>query len=361
MKADAVENVLDAFPYPWHVSAARELHVVLTQLYPSGKAAQFMAQKAALDAGMLNADQAPYVVWKELLDLAATGRKTRALVTLARDQHADNARAPFLAALLNNENPIRDAEPRGELGAPAFLSHDDSITEREALLFRDDLTLPIGRVPWLIRALEQVLAASSAVCRLEVSRNIHAQTGTAFRIGPNLLLTNWHVLTFSDEPASAVTAEFGYEDDGKGGGLASTAIECDAASIVGEKANDWAVVRAKGSLPATATTLNVAEAAEPIVNESAFVIQHPGGSRKRIAYVRNQVTAVTDAVVQYLSDTQTGSSGSPVLNDAGRLIAIHHAGGRPQELAGRMPLAKNEGIRLSAVVKGFEALGVKLQ
>jgi V8-like Glu-specific endopeptidase len=104
--------------------------------------------------------------------------------------------------------------------------------------------------------------------------------------------------------------------------------------------------------------LKLSEAVTPTRQAPAFVIQHPGGDRKRVAYVRNQVTDLDDRVVHYLSDTQSGSSGSPVLNDGGRLIALHHAGGTPQEVAGKPPLKKNEGIRIERVIAGLKAAGI---
>ena len=59
-----------------------------------------------------------------------------------------------------------------------------------------------------------------------------------------------------------------------------------------------------------------------MLGEAAFVIQHPLGGRKRVATVRNQVSFVDDRVVRCLSDTQVGSSGSPVPNADGQLIAL---------------------------------------
>ena len=92
----------------------------------------------------------------------------------------------------------------------------------------------------------------------------------------------------------------------------------------------------------------------------AFIVQHPAGDRKRVAFVRNQITWVDDRVVQYLSDTQTGSSGAPVFDRDGRLIALHRAGGRPQEVAGKQPLRKNEGVRIDRVVAGLKTRGIEI-
>jgi V8-like Glu-specific endopeptidase len=76
--------------------------------------------------------------------------------------------------------------------------------------------------------------------------------------------------------------------------------------------------------------------------------------------IRNQVSFFDDRVVHYLTDTQVGSSGSPVFNEQGRLIALHHAGGRPQEVLGKPPLRKNEGIRISRIVESLRAQNVQV-
>ncbi len=72
-----------------------------------------------------------------------------------------------------------------------------------------------------------------------------------FRIGKDLLLTNWHVLhrKSDDKRASAVVAEFGYEDDGLGGSRTAKPVKCDPATIVTDKADDWAVSVYPSPLP----------------------------------------------------------------------------------------------------------------
>ena len=99
--------------------------------------------------------------------------------------------------------------------------------------------------------------------------------------------------------------------------------------------------------------LKLSEAVLPVPNAPVYIIQHPGGDRKRIGFVRNQVTDFDARVVHYLTDTQTGSSGAPVFDAAGKLVALHHAGGRPQEVVGKPPVKKHEGIRISCVLAGL--------
>jgi V8-like Glu-specific endopeptidase len=155
--------------------------------------------------------------------------------------------------------------------------------------------------------------------------------------------------------ATAVTAQFGYEDDGAGHPLSGEMVLCNVATIVDDQAYDWGVIRAAQPLKAGWPIVKLSEAGQPVVNDPAFIIQHPGADSKRLGFVRNQVSSFDDRVVQYLTDTQQGSSGSPVFDSQGRLIALHHAGGRPQEFLGRAPVKKNEGIRISRVVEGLAA------
>lgn len=352
--------LLDAFPYPWALREAQMLHIALCELYPSSKAAMFVAERAGHQPWNFNLDQPAYLLWRDILGAGATARSNRVLVQVARDEKPTSPRAPFFEAMLASRDCAVDAEPRGPDGAPSFIVSTDQVTEPEALLFHDDLSLEVGRVPALIDTLRMLLTISPAVCLLRVRGPAGEQTGTGFRIADDLLLTNWHVARVLGQPATAITAEFGFEDDGRGGGLASQTFPCDPAHVAGDQSDDWAVVRVSAALPPTVPVLPLSSAAAPSLQAQAFILQHPGGQRKRLAFVRNQVTGVDARIVHYLSDTQQGSSGSPVLDAQGRLIALHHAGGRPQEVAGRPPLRKNEGIRIERVQAGALAAGLAL-
>lgn len=72
------------------------------------------------------------------------------------------------------------------------------------------------------------------------------------------------------------------------------------------------------------------------------VIQHPQGRKKEIVVQQNELTDVHTNVIHYFSDTDYGSSGSPVFNNTWDLMALHHAR-KPSESA-------NEGIRIDRIV-----------
>jgi V8-like Glu-specific endopeptidase len=67
------------------------------------------------------------------------------------------------------------------------------------------------------------------------------------------------------------------------------------------------------------------------------------------------VVDVTEDVVQYRTDTEGGSSGSPVFDEQWRVIALHHKwGSRP--LNGKVEYY-NQGRRIERVVAGLSEEG----
>jgi len=348
--------LFDDLSFPFADPVAQELHVTLSRLFPTPREALSVAEQATLDTGRLYAEQAVVYLWHDILKLAGQVGKTRQLVAKAAkvigEEHP--RRAFFDDLLADRPTPVSN-EPRRDDGTPVFLSGDDQVTRPEALLFHDDLTLETGRVPALIATLQELLARAPSVCMLHVNLPRTTTQGTGFRIADDLLLTNWHVLhdVRTGEPATKVVAEFDFEEDTDGSFVKSTAIPCEVDSVVTNQADDWAVIKPSEPLVDAWPIIRLADAMDPVKTASAYIVQHPNGKRKRVGFVRNQISSFDSRLLKYLTDTEPGSSGSPIFNADGALIGLHHAGGTPQEVVGRPPLIKNEGIRILRIVEGL--------
>ncbi|MER2266120.1 trypsin-like peptidase domain-containing protein [Methylobacterium oxalidis] len=345
--------IVDAFPYPFDKPMAQELVRVMAGLYRTEREAFAATQPFGIDPLDVTPNLAPLNLWWELLRKLAIMGTVRQAVAAARDQFPNNPRASFLSALLADTTAPLDAAPVDTKG-PGF---DDRVSQPEALLFFDDLTMPAGKVPNLIETLRRMTANAPAVCLLRVQNEIGSFFGTGFRIGKSLVLTNHHVLFPRGKVAADVHADFGFDVDVQGAALPVTSLPGTAETIEGEKKDDWAVVEVNG-MPDDWPVLDLVNAPVPKPGDLAYILQHPNAQQKRLGFVRNMISEVDDGVVRYLTDTEPGSSGAPVFDEQGRLIALHHAGGRPVEVAGKPPVAKNEGIRISRVLERLKATGV---
>ena len=190
-----------------------------------------------------------------------------------------------------------------------------------------------------VKYLEAGGAAARSVGRVIMrdARNRSLGFGTGFLVAPGLLLTNNHVLT-SFDVAGASQVEFNYQR-GQDGRLERSAIfnldkhrffvtspakELDFTLVaVAEKSADGRSLDSFGYLP-----LNAIED-EVLAGECVTIIQHPKGDPKQVALRKNEVVKLPEAhdrFLHYQTDTNPGSSGSPVFNDGWEVVALHHSG-----------------------------------
>jgi endonuclease G len=346
-------SILDEFPFPFHKPLGQELVRVMASLYRNKDEALPLAQPFGADPLKIADGLSPIDLWRELIRQLEKNGAVRETVKAAHDQFPKNPRAPFLNALLDDKPAPVSAEPVSDKG-PGF---DDTVSKPEALLFFDDLTMPTGQVPNLIATLTKMIAIAPAVCLLRAENAFGSFFGTGFRIGDRLVLSNHHVLFPKGYVATKVQADFGFEVDGKGASLPVASLAALVDTIKGEEADDWAVIEIP-EMKRDWPILALDAAPTPRVGDPAYILQHPGGQQKRLGYVRNTISDVNDRVVKYLTDTEPGSSGSPVFDTDARLIAVHHAGGRAVEVAGKPPVAKNEGIRISRILERLKSNGM---
>lgn len=178
---------------------------------------------------------------------------------------------------------------------------------------------------------------SNAVCRIVTSTSL----GTGFLIGRSFLMTNNHVLSNKGEAEGSI-AEFGYED---GEDITRIAIEPNRFFIT-DKNLDFTIVACDGRNISDIEPIQLLRNPSTVTrNERVNIIQHPKGLPKKVAIHDNKVIRIKDKVVHYHTDTEPGSSGSPVFNNKWDLVALHHAG---WSIGGGR--STNEGVRISAIV-----------
>ena len=196
--------------------------------------------------------------------------------------------------------------------------------------------------------MEKALNAARHVARIRCP----AGTATGFLVRKDLLLTNHHVLENKQDCAGA-RIQFNYRSCADGSMAPIDEYACDADGFFNTDAElDYTIVKLKpknsqhaGAIWGT-FTLNPAQ---PLVGQRINIIQHPRGRSMEIAFRDNQIKAVSDHFIQYITDTDYGSSGSPVLDDWFDLIALHSQRVKDPKRAGQWTC--NQGTRMSAIIR----------
>jgi N-acetylmuramoyl-L-alanine amidase len=226
--------------------------------------------------------------------------------------------------------------------------------------------------------LEALARARRSVCRIIVPAgqidflgrpSVNGWKGTGFLVGDNLLLTNHHVLN-SIEVARVAEAEFGFEvspDDLLQGRMEGPAqgkrFKLDPQRIfVTSPATadglDYTFVWIEDTAARENGHIQMVRASFTARRfDPAYIIHHPQGRLKEVSLDDTEVLRIRSTVIHYASDTDFGSSGAPVFDRNGRLIALHHARNddQPEQLEdGRITHVLNEGIKISAIAIDLE-------
>ena len=201
-----------------------------------------------------------------------------------------------------------------------------------------------------------------AVAYVEVNDVRSSEAGSGFLISPRLFLTNWHVIRDANA-ARGTLVTFDRESDefGRPRPTTSFLLDPDAFALFSEQEDlDYALVAIGERNNGTATLPELGYC--PLSNSgdrhrvgmNVNIIQHPGGWPKMITIRNNLLTHRTGRSLLYETDTQQGSSGSPVFNDDWDVIALHHWGGpfleKTDEAGNPISANVNEGVRISAIV-----------
>lgn len=188
--------------------------------------------------------------------------------------------------------------------------------------------------------LELGVQRAQAVCRIVTETTY----GSGFLIATrDYVMTNNHVISTKSQAAASI-AEFDYDEDDE---LYTVRFDPDRLFITDRELDFTIIACESAGLPQSITPLPfLRDPATVTRNERVNIIQHPSGRSKELAIHDNKVSYVYDRVLRYTTDTEPGSSGSPVFNNQWDLVAIHHAGWE-DNLGG----ATNEGVRMGAIAE----------
>lgn len=288
------------------------------------------------------------ILWMSVFDTAHRFRKIDPLIATLRGRDPDLA------------DRIDDL-----LSPSPTLALKSASSEVEWRVGAKELILDPGRRTLLdIGFLHLGIDAAAAVCKLRVQfPGKDKGWGTGFLIQPDLLLTARHVL-FDERNKNTRTdfvfADFFYETT-HANARARLTVDGVLESCKHSETHDVALVRLAQAIDGV-TPLKLNAAATPKKNDPAFIVQHPGGLHKQIGVYRNEIKLVDDEVLQYLTDTEGGSSGAPVFNQDWEVIAIHNqwidtievnSASNRKELVSR-----NQGVRIKHAVSWLEEIGV---
>jgi hypothetical protein len=243
------------------------------------------------------------------------------------------------------DTPEQDPTPRLEdrdWGGPR---RPEEVEELEAIIGRQSTFLPVS---FLETGAEKARAVARVVrpsCR-----------GTGFLTSGDLLITAHHVIPDVDAAREA-KVEFGYEQLSQGGETTPRPYLLDPKAFFATSRatghEDWTAVRVKGRPSRSWGSLKLRDVSVS-KEDRVSIIQHPEGRPKQIALFHNVVAFADGQVVQYLTDTMRGSSGSPVFNDRWEVVAVHRKGGWTVEPRSRRRFFRNEGVPIGRVIKGIE-------
>jgi endonuclease G len=215
-----------------------------------------------------------------------------------------------------------------------WVSQQVDTDTREAMIGLDDF-----QNPWFLRKGSE---RSRAVCLV-------SDKGTGWLIAKNLVMTNWHVLRRPDW-AIGKFVFFNYEKNEDGSDRQQIKFALDPEKFFySNETLDFAVVAVTDNPGDEFGIINIQTPGDIETDIRVNIIQHPNAGPKKIAIRDNGLKYFDDQILQYWTDTDHGSSGSPLFNDKWEIIGLHFRYDSAQN-PNQSPIIYNEGHNIKAIL-----------
>ncbi len=197
--------------------------------------------------------------------------------------------------------------------------------------------------------LEAGVIAARSVMRVKFA----AGSATGFLISPDIVMTNNHVFEDSTDARHA-TLQFNYRQNSDGNSFERDDWECDPDSLFKTNPDlDYSICKVKPKDGKNAGDtwghFDLRHGTRVMEGQRVNIIQHPQGRHQEIAFRDNQVKLVNDQILQYLTDTDYGTSGSPVMDDWFNVVALHNQ--RVEDPINPGRYHRNQGFNITAILE----------
>lgn len=231
------------------------------------------------------------------------------------------------------------------------------------------------------------------VCKIEIPAVNGLISGTGFLVGPDLIISNHHVMEKvinGEVLPSQVRVRFDYKSLATGGVISPGTvlslakdwlIDSSPYSPIDSEREPKSALPSEEHLDFALMRLAVAAGTQPIganpepgaplrkwvtpclnhrfdPNTPLFIVQHPSGSPLKLSLCTDALIRLNGngTRVSYRTNTEPGSSGSPCFNQNWELVALHHAGD-PNFNLGHAP-EYNQGIPWSKIATRLARPGI---
>lgn len=341
-------NFLDEVPQDWTRPELPELRDLFVLAYRRPTVAEQLAEAAGIVPGTFPLYDNMRITWYGLIREMGNQGKLRALVQKAAGDPVAAAYAPRFQEMLRENPAVELPQPvassdtwwKGDDRSPAVAVrlYPERLMERRSCLMQVELA-------------KQISEAAQSIAKLSLRFGDKMAHGTGFLIQRDHILTNHHnVFDPALGSVTSVVADLDYEQGFTGTALVRKGI---VDSIVSDADHDWAVIRLESAVDRP--PLKLGTPYDIGLDDTVVIIQHPKGAYKQFALEPLAIRYVDDLLIQYVADTQQGSSGSPVFNSRMQIIGLHCAEAEMSvEVEGKPQVIwRNQGIHYSQLISGL--------